>query len=220
MTDLPHASTAGARPASVRLGPAAGIAAGPLFLGLVLLNTWWSRDFLHSIGWRLFGGESLPYPSCLALGPHGWMQVVAFAVTGLLVVIFAIGLRRAIPRRPSAIVATTLLVLFGTAIATSSARVDWTSVHGGDPSTPNGWIHGISFVVALPSILLATCVLGLALRGDRRWRPFAVASPLVGVALVLSLVGGPHGQATFLVFLAILFGWIAALALRLRRVGP
>lgn len=216
MTDLSHAPAAAARPASACLGPAAGIAAGPLFLGLILLNTWWSRDFLHSIGWRLLGGENLPYPSCLALGPHGWMQIVAFAVTGLFVVTFAIDLCRVIPRRPSAIVATALLVLFGTAIVTSAARVDWTSVHGYGPSTPNGWIHGISFVVAMSSVLLATFVLGLALRGDRSWRPFAVVSPLVGVALILSLFVGPHGQATFIVFLAILFGWIAALALRLR----
>ena len=27
---------------------------------------------------------------------------------------------------------------------------------------------------------------------------------------------GPHGQATFLAFLAILFGWILALSLKLR----
>lgn len=82
----------------------------------------------------------------------------------------------------------------------------------------SGWIHGVSFTVAMPCILLATFVLGLAFRGDPRWRPFAIGSPLVGVALILSFMVGPHGQATFLAFLAILFGWILALSLRLRRL--
>ena len=50
------------------------------------------------------------------------------------------------------------------------------------------------------------------------WRPLAIASPLVGVALVVSLVLGPHGEASFLVFLAILFGWILALAVRQRQL--
>ena len=82
----------------------------------------------------------------------------------------------------------------------------------------NGVVHIAAFVVLIPTILAATVVIGLALRGAAQWRPFVIASPLVGLALVLSLVFGPHGQATFLVFLAILFGWILALALRQRRI--
>ena len=217
MTTVPYAATAeNAR--STRLTTLAGIVAGPLFLGLILLNTWLSRDFLHSIGWELTGGESVPYPSCLALGPHGWMQVGAFLVTGMLVVSFALGLRRTLPRRRLSTAGVALLTTFGTAIAASSSKTDWSTVHGGDPTTVNGVVHGAAFVVLLLSVLAATVVIGLALRGAAQWRPFAIASPLVGVALVVSLVLGPHGQASFLVFLAILFGWIAALALRQRRL--
>ena len=179
MTTVPHVSATTSRDLT-GVAALAGIAAGPLFLGLILLNTWWSADFLHSLGWKLFGGENLPYPSCLALGPHGWMQVVAFFVTGLLVLTFAVGLRRSLSRRRSPTIGGVLLGLFGAAIVASSARADWTSVHGHDPSTPNGWVHGLAFVVAVPSILAATAVLGVAFRDDRRWRPFAIASPLVG----------------------------------------
>jgi hypothetical protein len=218
-TSITHPLSSRAGVDTARLGAAAGIAAGPLFLGLVLLNTWWSLDFLHGIGWKLFGGKSLPYPSCLALGPHGWMQVGAFFVTGALLLTFAFGLRTHLPRRRLSTVAFVLLGLFATALMTSSAKTDLSSVNGEDPSTVNGWIHGVSFIVAMPSILLATFVLGLAFRGDPRWRPFAIASPLVGVALVLSFAVGPHGQATFLVFLAVLFGWILSLSLRLRRLA-
>jgi hypothetical protein len=35
---------------------------------------------------------------------------------------------------------------------------------------------------------------------------------------VLSLVAGPHGQASFLVFLALLFGWILSLGVRQRQI--
>jgi hypothetical protein len=217
-TETAHPLSARTGIDTARLGATAGIVAGPLFLGLVLLNTWWSLDFLHSVGWRLFGGKDLPYPSCLALGPHGWMQVGAFSLTGALVVTFAFGLRTQLPPRRLSTVAFALLGLFGAALVTSSAKTDLSSVNGEDPSTVSGWIHGVSFIVAMPSILLATFVLGLAFRGDPRWRPFAIASPLVGVALILSFMVGPHGQATFLAFLAILFGWILALSLRLRRL--
>jgi hypothetical protein len=215
MTTLAHATRTVHR-ITTRLASLAGLVAGPFFLGLILLDTWLSLDFLHSIGWQFTGGRSVPYPSCLALGPHGWMQIGAFLVTGVLVVVFARGLRHGLPRRRLSTAAVSLLTLFGAAIAASSAKADWSMVDGGDPATVNGVIHGLAFMVALPSILAATVVLGLAVRGDARWRPFAIASPLVGVALVLSLVLGPHGQASFLVFLTILFGWIAALALRLR----
>jgi hypothetical protein len=91
-----------------------------------------------------------------------------------------------------------LLGLFGLSIAASSARVDWTMVDGGNPSTPNGWVHGLAFGGVLLSGFPATVVLGLA--------------------LILCLILGPHGQASFLVFLAILFAWITALALRQRRL--
>jgi Protein of unknown function (DUF998) len=217
VTTVTHAAPArGTR--SAGLSTFAGLAAGPLFLGLVVLNTWLSLDFLHAIGWQLSGGESLPYPSCLALGPHGSMQVAAFLVAGALVVVFALGLRRALPRRRLSTAGVVLLALFGAAIAASASKADWSTVHGDDPSTVNGAVHAAAFLAALPSILAATVVLGLALRGDARWRPFAIASPLVGVALVVSLTLGPHGQAAFLGFLAILFGWIASLAARQRRI--
>jgi len=215
MTTVPYTAIA-ERARSARLSTLAGIVAGPLFLGLILLNTWLSRDFLHSIGWQLTGGKSVPYPSCLALGPHGWMQVGAFLTTGLLVMAFALGLRHSLPRRRLSTAGVALLTLFGAAIAASSSKTDWSTVRDGDPSTVNGIVHGAAFMIAIPSVLAATVVIGLALRGAASWRPFAIASPLVGVALVVSLVLGPHGQATFLVFLAILFGWILALALRQR----
>jgi Protein of unknown function (DUF998) len=218
VTTVSHAAPADSTRSGTGLQALAGIIAGPLFLGLILLNTWLSRDFLHSIGWQLVGGKSVPYPSCLALGPHGWMQVGAFLVTGLLVVAFALGLRQSLPRRRLSTAGVALLTLFGAAIAASSSKTDWSMVHGDDPSTVNGVVHAAAFVVAIPSILAATVVIGLAVRGAASWRPFAIASPLVGVALVLSLVFGPHGQASFLVFLSILFGWILALALRQRRL--
>ena len=217
MTTISHAAPAVAR-RTTGLRALAGIVAGPFFLGLILLNTWLSRDFLHSIGWKLVGGKSVPYPSCLALGPHGWMQVGAFFVTGLLVSRSPSACDGSLPRRRLSTAGVALLTAFGAALAASSSKTDWSTVHGDSPTTVNGVVHIAAFVVLIPTILAATVVIGLALRGAAQWRPFVIASPLVGIALVLSLVFGPHGQATFLVFLAILFGWILALALRQRRI--
>src|SRR6476619_359892 len=137
VTTVSHAAPAVAR-RTTGLTTLAGIVAGPFFLGLILLNTWLSRDFLHSIGWQLTGGKSVPYPSCLALGPHGWMQVGAFLITGLLVIAFALGLRRVLPRRRLSTAGVALLTAFGAALAASSSKTDWSTVHGDSPTTVNG----------------------------------------------------------------------------------
>lgn len=220
MTELSHPiAAAPIRVRAARIGGLAGMIAGPLFLSLVALNSLASIDFLHSVGWQLIGGNDLPWPSCLALGPHGWVQVANFLAAGLLVILFARGLRQELPRGRIAAVGAALLALFGAGVMASAARVDWTSVHGGDPSTVNGWVHGIAFLVAMPSALLATIALAVALRHHPRWRPLSLVSALTGPALILSAFAGPHGQGTFFVFLTILFGWVFVLARRLYRLS-
>src|SRR6476659_2731069 len=124
MTTISHTAPAIARRTTSLTG-VAGIVAGPFFLGLILLNTWLSRDFLHSIGWKLVGGKSVPYPSCFTLGPPGWLQVGSFFFTGLLVIAFALGLRRVLPRRRLSTAGVALLTAFGAALAASSSKTDW-----------------------------------------------------------------------------------------------
>lgn len=208
--------TAAARSARAARGPRlAGLVAGPFFLASILLNSWASSDFLHRHGWELVGGSEVPWPSVLARGPYGWVQVATFALAGILVLDLAYGLRAALPRRRSARVGGWLVTSFGLAVLASSAPLDAAMVDGLEPTTWNGTVHGLAFLVAVASCVGGAVVLGFGLRGAPTWRPLAIASPAAGAAMVAALVFGPHGQATFIVFLAIAFGWIAALASRL-----
>ena len=91
----------------------AGIIGPPLFIGLVVLITLLEWDFLQGIGWRLLENTSVPYPSALSLGAYGWLQVINFALFGLLCIHFTLGLHGAIHARKGARVSTALLLLAG-----------------------------------------------------------------------------------------------------------
>lgn len=63
---------------------ACGAVAGPLFLGLVVIQDYTRTDF-----------DPRRHPlSLLSLGDLGWIQIATFVVTGLLYLAFAAGIRR------------------------------------------------------------------------------------------------------------------------------
>lgn len=212
-TALPSgAATSRARRA--RRAARAGIVAGPLFLGGVVLLTWWEHDYLHSVGWTVLDDNDVPWPSGLALAEHGWVQVLNFAVTGLLLLFFVRALRLELPARFSARVASALLTVMAVALTAAAAPTDrdFTSA----PSTWHGWTHGISFIVIVLCSVLAPLFTGRALRGEARWRPLAAASAAVGLVCAVSLF--LPSQVGFYLFLVTLFGWLTALAARFARL--
>ena len=216
MTPLAHSPVT--RLDLTRAGAVAGLAAGPIFLTAVAVNTWASIDFLHGLGWQLTGGDKdIPWPSSLAVGPYGWVQIANFLLAGVLILMFAVAMRRALPARRSSTVAFAALTAAGAAIAASAFPVDATMIATGDASTWHGWIHGVAFLVALPSVLAAPVATALAVRGDPAWRPLGTLS-VVAVVATVALLAVPLGDAAFYLFLAVVFGWIAALSTRLRRL--
>jgi uncharacterized protein DUF998 len=174
-----------------------------------------SLDYLHGLGWEFVDGEEVPWPSSLARGPHAWEQIATFVLTGLLVLVLAISLRDALPRRRASTLAAALLGILGAALTTAAFRVDVPMLSGGDPETWNGWAHGIAFLSIIATGLLAPLAMAVALRGDASWRPIAAVSLAAAVLFVVFLVL-PWGNATFLLAVVILFAWIAAVAARLR----
>jgi hypothetical protein len=85
------------------------------------------------------------------------------------------------------------------------------------PSTWHGWIHGLAFLVVLPAILAAPVAAAPAVRGDTRWRPLGWVC-LAATPAMITLLAVPLGNAGFFLFLAVAFGWIAAVAARLQGV--
>ena len=130
--------------------------------------------------------------------------------------LFAVGLRRALPARRASRVASALVAVAGAAFVASAFPVDATMIDTGDASTWHGWVHDIAFLVFLPTILSAPIATALAVRGDPRWRPLGWLS-LAATPTMIALFASPLGNAGFFVFLGVAFGWIAALAARMRR---
>src|SRR5579884_2469208 len=193
-------------PDARKLAPLAGILAGPLFLTTVALLTWAEAGYMHRLGWRYTKNNNVPWPSGLALGPDGWIQIVNFAITGQL--------------------ALALLTVLGAALTVSAFPTDHGAAAGKNPNTWHGWIHSAAFVgVAVPAIVGPVFV-ALALRRDPSWRPLPALSALVPPLLVGAFIA-QHAlhDVAFTGFLVIVFAWLAALAGRLRRfdansVGP
>jgi hypothetical protein len=199
-----------------RFGAVAGMAAGPLFLAVVALVTWAELDYLHGLNWRYTKDNPVPWPSATALGPHGWVQVVNFALAGLLLLIFVRAFRAEL-RGIAGRVASALLFVMAAGITISAFPTDHASTLGHSPDTWHGVIHSIGFVcVALPSVV-APIFVALALRRRSGWRAAAAVSAAVPVLELLFFFPGANAwhDAAFTGYLATVFGWFALLANRL-----
>jgi Protein of unknown function (DUF998) len=197
-----------------RAGVFAGLLAGPFFLISVGLNTWASLDYLRVLGWEFVGGEQVPWPSSLARGPYGWVQVATFVITGLLITVLALALRDQLPPRRASRFAVLLLALLGVALILAAFRVDVPMLSGGNPATWHGWVHGIAFLSIIALGVLAPLTMALAVRGDPGWRPIMVVSVAAAALFVVFLIL-PWGNASFFLAIATVFAWLAWVAARL-----
>jgi hypothetical protein len=201
-----------------------GAIAGPLFVVVFLLAGTTRADY-----------NPLRHPvSSLALGEHGWVQTANFIVTGLLMLAFAVGLRRALRPRGGSWWGPLLVGIY--AIGLIGAGVFVTDpVSGYPPGTPNelvqyslpGALHDLfsaPVFVALP----AACFVfagRFARWGERGW---AIGSVITGAAFVVGFVLASlgFGQVQSLVDFGGLFqritiiigwGWLSLLAVHLLR---
>jgi hypothetical protein len=205
-----------------------GVAAGPVFVAVFLLEGA-ARD----------GYRPLRHPvSSLALGPRGWVQAGNFAVAGTLFLAAAAGLahggspaasRRAVP----VLIGAAGAGLIGSAVFTTDP------VSGYPPGTPDaltqpsrtGTAHNLAAVpvfIGLPAAALAC--------GWRSWRAgqhrFGLYSAGTAVTMLttMALAGAGFGQSPRLVGLGGLFqrtsiitgfAWLTALSAQaLRRTPP
>jgi hypothetical membrane protein len=122
--------------------------------------------------------------SALANTPTGWLMTVAFAVTGVLEVAFAVGASRVIgaSRREGRIVGGAIVVLAALTVLFALFPTD-------PPGSPRTTIGRIHLLVALGyALLLPACAVlfVLVFRRDTRWQ--GVARPTLVVALVQVLL--------------------------------
>ncbi|MEU2249819.1 DUF998 domain-containing protein [Streptomyces sp. NPDC019224] len=181
------------RPAR-RLLPAAGIAAGPLFLAVGLVQGL-TRDGFD------FSRNAL---SQLSLGDLGWIQVTAFLITGILVTGGAVAIRQALRDTPGGTWAPRLLTAFGASFLLAGIfRADpGAGFPAGTPDdrVPTLSAHGTVHLLAGTIGYLALCATFLAVArhfAARRQRGWALATRLAPVGVIAGFAGSATSVAAF-----------------------
>lgn len=193
----------------IKLAALAGII-GPILLGAVItVLTITERDFMLSIGWKL--NAPLDWPSGLALGPYGWIMTLTFLTCGLLIIIFAAGLRLSLPRVRPALIATWLLFLAGIGLIGLVSPTDKTIRT--TPATWHGRLHDASFALIGLTLLPAMIFLGFVFLKDRNWKDLAIYTWITVAPAIPTF--WMKGFAFYLFLAAILF-WCEVVALRLK----
>lgn len=202
---------------ATRLLLACGVALGPFFYVVAIAQILTRPGFdirRHAI-------------SMLSLGVGGWVQLANFAVTGLLALACAIGMRRALRGGRGGTLGPALVALFGVGLLIGAAfRPDpGLGFPAGAPDTmptTMSWHAGLHMLGGMTAILaiLADCIVVSRLfagRGERGWVAYCVASVVGTVVLVaasmsiLSLSG-----ILFACGAGVAFAWVSVIAGRLR----
>ena len=108
----------------IKLAARVGMIGPILFTTVVILLTILKFDFLLSIGWHPLNAPTFDWPSGLALGRYGWIMTVTFLLSGLMMAIFASGLRLSLPRTLATFLSTLALTCAGLALAGLALTTD------------------------------------------------------------------------------------------------
>jgi hypothetical protein len=181
---------------------APALLAAPLFLLTAALLTWTNSDALRAWGWTAGDHHGVPWPSSLAVLPHGWLQAAAFACTGAAL----IALAAAEQRRGRALA----LAACGIGLTAAAFPLD---PPVGDPGTLASWIHSWHAAAHAGGFVLAGLAAPVAIAAGRRRTDVALA-----VALTLAAVAG--GTPGWYAYLAGLITWIEVISVRLLLAPP
>jgi hypothetical membrane protein len=211
----PNNASAGTTAEATRALLACGVVAGPLFLGVAILEALTRPGFdpgRHPI-------------SLLSLGDFGWIQIANFIASGLLSLAFAVGMRRVLRGDQGGTWGPVLIGAFGVGLLVAGVFVPdpaWSFPPGAPAGIPSqlSWhstLHGVGFTLAFGAVCLACLVFArrwMSL-GQRALAVYAAVTALVAVAL--SGWPGTDGAAVrYFAAAVIVWTWTVVLALRLR----
>jgi Protein of unknown function (DUF998) len=196
----------------VRVGAFAGMV-GPILFGTVLVVlTVVQYDFMIGIGWRPLQDPAGAWPSGLALGPYSWVQVLNFVVSGLLLMLLALGLHCTAASGHGSRVGPILLFVAGAAMTLMGFNTDPILREG--PRTLHGLVHDLAFTLFVLSLLTSLFFLWRRLRRYASWRGHARYTLATGViaTLLISLPG-----VAYYLFIVVVLAWMEVTAIRLLR---
>lgn len=200
-----------------------GVIAGPLYVAAVLVQA------LIRPGFDLSRDDA----SLLSIGNLGWIQVANFLITGLMVVLFGIGLRRTLVGGRGGTWGPVLLAVFGMGMigagifvadpmngfpaGTSTGRPEMITVHG--------MLHIVTAGIGFLGFVAACFVLArrFAGQGSRAWSRFSIVTGVAFLAAFAGLASGSGSAAVVIAFwvaLILAWSWLAALAVHFYRLVP
>jgi len=199
-----------------------GVIAGPVYVATALVQSLTREGFeLGRHQWSL-----------LANGDLGWIQIANFVVTGLMVLAFAAGLRRALGTGPGSR-APQLVAVYGVSLMAAGVfRADPAlGFPAGTPEGPapiswHGIVHFAAGAVGFTCLAIACFAVArrYAAEGHRGWARYSRLTGVVflaGFAMVASGRGSEAANLAFTAAVILVFGWLAAVAAqRYRRVAP
>jgi hypothetical protein len=165
------------------------------------------------------------FVSELSLGPHGWVQILNFVLTGALVLVFGHGLRAHFSTGAASRAGPVLVQCMGVSLMVSGPFTTDPSALTGQP-TAHGLVHGIFGAVFFTAAPLCCFVYFRRFRRDPAWRPLAGWTLAAGALLTLGIgmlkISQQPGTELFdwkglvqRVLLVTLMSWIFAVAFRL-----
>jgi Protein of unknown function (DUF998) len=193
----------------VRVGAFAGMAGPVLFGGVLVMLTAVQYDFMVGIGWKPLEDPAGAWPSGLALGPYGWAQILSFVVSGLMMILLAVGLHLGVDGRNSWI-GPALLLVAGAAMALMGFETDPILREG--PRTLHGWIHDLAFALFVLALLSSFSLLWRRFSKDAPWRSHSRYTLATGVIATLSIF---LPSVAYYLFIVAVLAWMEVTAIRL-----
>ena len=190
-----------------------GMLSPMLFAGVLVLLTLLEYEFIRGLGWSPLGFATTIWPSCLALGQYGYIMSGAFLLNGILVVLFAVGLSKALPQTKPARVATILLIMAGIAMAGLTFPTDATGQTF--VTTWHGRIHDGCFAALGSTLFPSMLLLGWVFRKSASWNRL---STYTYVSAALAVPTFALKGASFYLFLAAVLTWTIIIARQLRNL--
>jgi hypothetical protein len=197
----------------------AGVLIGPLFVGVSLILAFASSGFdltKHEV-------------SLLLVGNLGWLQMINFIVTGLLGILCAIGLRRALKPGRASTWGPILLGAYGVLLMVAGffhpdPQLGFPAgAPAGIPASPTAHanIHSLAFsLLALAIVANGFVFARRYFVVQRTWAVYSIANSVAILALVtlgsILMTGGHGGLPLLGVAIAISF-WVSAIAIRTGR---
>jgi hypothetical membrane protein len=189
---------------TVPIGAIAGAVAPFLFLLGTIGISRLEQDFMKQLGWDV-------WPSGLALGPDGWLQMLNFIILGVLLVAFARAVAAVPPRSRWAKAAPVLLALAGVAAVMLVFKTDPYEVE-----TWHGIVHALAYFVWLASVVVSYPLTWLRLRGAASWRDAPWWPSLLVLLLFPPVLLLPDSEsAGNYLFFSVVLTPLAAIAIRL-----